>query len=561
MDSNLHDETKRTGAHYTPASLAKFLATRLAAHRRPTSGSDTEPVSVFDPACGDGALLEAFIRHASTPDAEPLAVRGMDTDEQAVDEARRRLQDFDQLQRSIQVGDFLELIISDQPPTADIIVANPPYVRTQVLGADRAQSLAQTFGLKGRLDLYQAFLVAMTTMLTDGGLLGVITSNRLLTTRGAGAVREFLLEHLEILELVDLGDTRLFDAAVLPAVLIGRKRTDRRRRDGTELLEGHFVRVYEAESTAPNVELLKTHQQLFSVNASGHYRVDDQEFAVTTGALRLPERSGDPWAILSAEQSRWLHRVDDGAAGRLGELCKVRVGIKTNADAVFIRDDWSQLPPDQRPEDALLFPLVTNDAAARWSPSTPPGDLPQVLYPHRGDDDGGCRPVDLDRYPAARRYLQQHESRLRDRTYLLDAGRRWFEHWVPHRPALWTTPKIVFPDISTEMVAFCDADCIVKGNCYWLCPDEELLYRLLGLLNSSTIARYHDLAFQNRLYGGRRRYLTQYVKNYPVPPLNEAPMDRVDHLVRRLVYDAPGADEIARLESDIDEAVRVAFGV
>src|SRR5699024_5853841 len=95
----------------------------------------------------------------------------------------------------------------------DMIIANPPYVRTQVLGAEKAQDLGAKFHLKGRVDLYHVFLVAMTRHLKENGLICVITSNRYLTTAGGKDIRKFLDENYEVLEVIDLGDTKLFDAA------------------------------------------------------------------------------------------------------------------------------------------------------------------------------------------------------------------------------------------------------------------------------------------------------------------------------------------------------------
>jgi adenine-specific DNA-methyltransferase len=92
------------------------------------------------------------------------------------------------------------------------------------LGTEQAQELAKKFNLKGRVDLYYPFLMAMSESLKEGGILGVITSNRYLSTKSGESVRRFLSENFEIIELIDLGDTKLFDAAVLPAIFIGRKR-------------------------------------------------------------------------------------------------------------------------------------------------------------------------------------------------------------------------------------------------------------------------------------------------------------------------------------------------
>ncbi len=79
------------------------------------------------------------------------------------------------------------------------------------------------YGLTGRTDLAFAFILAFIRLLSIGGRAGVITSNRLLSTDAGKPVRAALLCDTNITELWDLGDTRLFDAAVLPAVLFFEK--------------------------------------------------------------------------------------------------------------------------------------------------------------------------------------------------------------------------------------------------------------------------------------------------------------------------------------------------
>jgi type I restriction-modification system DNA methylase subunit len=128
-----------------------------------------------------------------------------------------------------------------QPDLSDIIIANPPYVRTQILGTKKAQELAKRFNLTGRVDLYYPFLIAMTNVLKEGGLIGVITSNRYLFTKSGESIRKFLLDNYEILEVIDLGDTKLFEAAVLPAIFIGRKKSGRKNISDPSL----FARIYE----------------------------------------------------------------------------------------------------------------------------------------------------------------------------------------------------------------------------------------------------------------------------------------------------------------------------
>lgn len=203
---------KATGSHFTPPDLARLVAERVAALMCGLKGR----IRVLDPACGDGNLLCAI------NDALPREVRrrvtliGIENDKASFASLQARQPKFDGCRTDLVRGDFLEFFADNDlfgPHEAiepvDCIIANPPYVRTQVLGAKRAQQLAVRFGLSGRVDLYQAFLVAMARQLRPGGILGVITSNRFLTTRGGVATRRFLRTKFDLIEIVDLGDTKL----------------------------------------------------------------------------------------------------------------------------------------------------------------------------------------------------------------------------------------------------------------------------------------------------------------------------------------------------------------
>ncbi len=82
---------------------------------------------------------------------------------------------------------------------------------------------------------------------------------------------------------------------------------------------------------------------------------------------------------------------------------------------------------------------------------------------------------------------------------------------------------------------------------------------ILGVANSSTMARYHELCYQNRLYAQRRRYLTQYVQQYPLPDPQLPESQEIIKLVRGLTTSTDV--DIASAESEIDQLVERAFGI
>jgi adenine-specific DNA-methyltransferase len=437
-------------------------------------------------------------------------------------------------------------------------------VRTQVLGAKRAQELAARFGLSGRVDLYQAFLVAMSRQLRAGGILGVITSNRFLTTRGGMAIRRILRTKFDLIEIVDLGDTKFFEAAVLPALVFARKRGD--VGEASRRQEPGFVRIYEetADGNGHTQQFASLVESLRNPRP-GVVRVNGSRYRIATGRLPIAYDDAKPWTLLSGGEAEWLAAIDAKARCRIGEVAKVRVGIKTTADSVYIRDDWETLSGDIRPESRHLRPLLSQDDAAKWRPLEASGRQRRVLYTHEVVD-GRRRAM---RYPASSptwKYLLDRREKLESRHYVIEAGRAWYEIWVPQDPEAWALPKIVFPDIIADARFFWDAKgSIVDGNCYWMTTnepaDDELLLFILGVANSALVSRYHDLAFQNKLYSQRRRHLTQYITEYPLPDREAAASREMVRLVRRLVQEPLAGEERGRLEAKIDELVAEAFGV
>ncbi|WP_156094784.1 Eco57I restriction-modification methylase domain-containing protein, partial [Nocardia lijiangensis] len=211
-------ERKRHGRHYTPPALARFLARRLLAHvPRPGPGG---ALRVLDPACGDGELLLALHREAAVclPGLR-LRLTGYDLDESGLAAARTRAA-AEGVEVDWRAGDFLADAAGLGDGSFDAIITNPPYVRTQQLGGDTAQLLSRQYGLRGRIDLTHPFVAVAPRLLIPGGALGLLCANRFLTTKAGANIRTILLGELSPVELYDLGDTKLFAAAVLPAVTI-----------------------------------------------------------------------------------------------------------------------------------------------------------------------------------------------------------------------------------------------------------------------------------------------------------------------------------------------------
>jgi len=433
-------------------------------------------------------------------------------------------------------------------------------VRTQVLGSAAARELAERFGLSGRIDLYHAFVKAMTLALREGGVLGLLTSNRFLSIQSGGSMREWLASHFQLLRLVDLGDTKLFEAAVLPAVLIAL------RKAGISKQDCEFIRVYQTPAQdGVSQRQVDSVLEVLDGSFSGFASAGGLSYHVQTGHLQASPDSATPWTMSNADIASWLSTLKTHVSGEFSDVAKVCVGIKTTADAVFIRDDWDSLPEAERPEAELLHPLVTHHLARRWHLPALPAEAKRVLYPYKMDSEDRM-PIDLAEFPRAQRYLLKHRERLQGRNYVIEGGRRWYEIWVPHRPVDWTRPKIAFPDISeTSKFFLVEESWIVNGDCYWakLLPGQapQLLYVMLAVANSSFIHKFYDVVFHNKLYAGRRRFMSQYVNRFPLPKMERAAdiVDATAELVRTSAAEKP--DRVAAMQLELDRLIWRAFGL
>lgn len=544
--------------------MADFVANQIvkAFHCQPRLSE----IRILDPAVGDGELLVSLLTKLGSQASTNIHVQGFEIDDEAHRRASQRLTSlFPQIDVELVLGSFLDFsrdyfsyyeegtLFANPLDGYNLVIANPPYVRTQILGTDQAKEIARHFGLTGRADLYQAFLACLSRVMKPNGLAGVITSNRFMTVRSGAAVRRLLREAFHIRHVWDLGDTRLFEAAVLPAVLLLEKRNDTSYSSRESFTSIYQTTDLPQDNAADPIEAVKR---------GGVVALPDgRRLLVQHGVLAQPETADDIWRIATSASDTWLATVKANTWGTFSSIGKIRVGIKTCADKIFIRSDWNEMAVPDRPE--LLRPLTTHHIARQFRPRL--SDVPyQVLYPHECIE-GIRRPVDLSRYPKSLRYLELHRGVLEDREYVRVAGRQWYEIWVPQDPAVWREPKLVFRDITKEPVFWLDLDgTVVNGDCYWLIGEAfnsaDLLWLAAAVGNSSFIEVFYDRRFHNKLYAGRRRFITQYVEQFPLPNPSSS-LSKTIITKAKDIYRVVGELSADILKAELDGLVWQAFGL
>jgi len=562
---------KATGATYTPQNLSDFVAKKIVQFMRPTFKSGTR-LQILDPAVGEGQLLLSLLSNITSHSQSMIDVFGFETNEDALLVATNRIkQQFPMTNLNLQVGNFLDYVTNQydiqddvgfsQVPHLDpfdLVIANPPYVRTQILGARQAQMLSRKFNLRGRVDLYYAFILGIGEILKPGGIAGIIVSNRFMMTKSGASVRRRILERFNIHHIWDMGDTKLFEVAVLPAVLLLERKSESET-DNSWKEATRFTSIY----TTHEIEQATSDDPISALMTSGVVLTKDgRRFLITNGTLDTGSTLGSPWRITTPEVDTWLQTVAQNTFTKFGAIGKVRVGVKTTADKVFIRSDWEEMTDTTRPE--LLQPIITHHIARRFKASSSDKQK-QILYPYIFLY-GKRTLIDLEKFPRTKAYLEQHYDILSARKYLREAGRQWCEIWVPQDPQAWPKPKLVFRDIVEKPTFWIDLEGrIVNGDCYWLTlktgnNNDDLLWLALAIGNSKFIEIFYDHKFHNKLYAGRRRFITQYVEEFPLPRPDTALGRHIIDLTKE-IYNLIPSQETNMMEEELDCLVWQAFGL
>ncbi|MBF0441990.1 MAG: N-6 DNA methylase [Oligoflexales bacterium] len=589
---------KTDGATYTPTDLSDFVARQILenAHFKKKGAL---PLRILDPAIGEGRLLLSLLNALRQKGITKVEVFGFEIDREALKKATGRIkgefpdadiifyhQDFLQFAQgsgrspstshdSSDSGGCFESLSdphkqsktsfslglsashatgqnSDQSKKFDLVIANPPYVRTQILGTRAAQELGSHFQLKGRVDLYHAFLVAIARSLKESGTAGIIVSNRFMTTKSGKTLRSELLRLFSLRHIWDLGDTRLFDAAVLPAVLIA---------CGTKKYTKNLIRFSSIYETKDASGAEKVDTPITALEKNGIVgTTDGRSFLIRHGSLPMTEDLESVWRLHTENSDKWLSIVNSNSKFIFADIGRIRVGVKTCADKVFIRSDWPS-SKDDRPE--LIRPLTTHHIAGKFRASEE-NTVRQILYPHLIRD-GKRTTANLEEFPISKRYLERHRDTLVSRSYVTKAGRKWYEIWVPQDPALWSSPKLVFRDISEEPTFWIDlTGSVVNGDCYWLaCSDPQkmdLLWLAATVANSTFAKWYYDTSFNNKLYAGRRRFITQYVEKFPLPDPDGKHSKKMIALAKQLFETRDGSFMSQKYE-ELDRRVWESFGL
>lgn len=214
---------KHIGQVFTP----NFIVSEMLDYANYKVGSDILDKHIIDNSCGDGAFLIQIVRiYIQTAIGNGLSasaivegletyVHGIDNDEVAIANC---LANLDNLSSEYGLGDVKwdvrhnnTLKVSDYDGKMDFVVGNPPYVRVHNLDDTYNDVKRYKFADGGMTDLYLVFFEIGFNMLNAMGTMCYITPSSWLNSVAAKQMRTYIVEHSNLVSLVDLGHYQPFE--------------------------------------------------------------------------------------------------------------------------------------------------------------------------------------------------------------------------------------------------------------------------------------------------------------------------------------------------------------
>jgi hypothetical protein len=379
----------------------------------------------------------------------------------------------------------------------DAVIGNPPYVRQETLGEKFKEYAAGKYTTyAGTADLYVYFFERAHQVLRQGGLFGMICSNKFMRANYGKALRDYLAKETQLAQIVDFGELPVFqNAATFPAVFL----------------------TYNGS----------TKNQKFIYAAMKRLNFKSLSEEVDTVGSKLDNRAlmGDNWTLANSDEIEIIGKIKK-AGVPLGNYAKALIyyGIKTGYNEAFVIDGVTRknLVKEDKKSKEIIKPFVNGDDIRKYRINYQDRYL---IFTRHG--------IDIKKYTAIYNYLLPYKERL------IPKPKNWKgKEWKGRKPGAYEwyeiqdtidyftefeKPKIIYPEIAKESRFALDKDKYYLNKTCFLIPVED--YFLLGILNSK-VAWF----FLKRLCSvlgdadksGRLLQQKIYIETLPIRPIDRS---------------------------------------
>ncbi|MBM4146669.1 MAG: class I SAM-dependent DNA methyltransferase [Nitrospira sp.] len=418
----------------------------------------------------------------------------------------------------------------------DIVIANPPYVRHETI-KELKPELKKEFGdfYCGTADIYTYFYKKGIDLLKSCGHLCFIAPNKFMRAGYGKNTRKLLATQVVPKVIIDFCDLPIFDATTYPSIILVEK-TSGVGANNYSPLQNKFL----AATFTDAAQLERLEETLSNIG-----------FPMPISSLKE-----EGWNLECPEVLALMEKLRK-AGTPLGEYVHGRFyrGILTGLNEAFVIDEATRkriISEDLKSEE-LIKPWLRGRDIKKWKAEW--AGL-YVIFTRRG--------VDIKKYPAIKRYLEQFREDLEPKKSEKDKrGRkpgpyRWYE--IQDNIAYYEEferPKITWGNLTTEpKFAFELTSSYVSAPAN-IIPTDDIY--LLAILNSPICKWWISLQAAVRS-GGFLEYKPMYVGTVPVFTSSDTQKAPIIKFIQKILAD-PNSPEVSSIEEEINKLAYDLYGL
>lgn len=510
---------RNSGTYYTPQYVARFFA-RYVEKLFPTIRD--KALNIIEPAVGSGIFLRTLLEVKAEGIKNKEAIKesfsnilGLDKDSTACNAAKLslallQLSLTDELPENVNIISANSLSYfghnKEYNETADVVVANPPFVPYDSLDTEERNVLLQYLSDQsyGKTDLYLAFIKIALQCLKPGGVGLFVLPAAFMHTKSAAEIRKLIAKNTVIKCLVDLTEIAVFgDVKAYPILLIFQKR--------------------QAKQTSSNDELAvvakiqrKVGQALYDTIRGRTHEGDDYSI------FELPQSffANSEWALASPSEFYLQDKLK--ALPTLSTFLEARTGFTAGSPHFLL--DRKLIP---KGEDDIYAPLLSDREIKAY---VLPDKTKEVFFYPFIDNKIITEERLKEEFPKTFLFLSRHKKDLQERPDVKKGEIPWWRPMRPRTPSKMLVPKIVTPhlvftpkfsfDFKGEY-AIARAPYLVLAKKYLeefsnFELQEELMLYFTAVLNSR-VSFWYLFSITPQYSRGYAMLEPKYLNNIPIP--------------------------------------------
>lgn len=411
------EEAKKYGAFFTPHQITTFMAKSLLASLE-QEGHDLSKVTILDPAVGCGALLIATAQQLAAKTGKTFSevsgqLSGTDIGAYSIHRAKLLFELIALKEGSPSIPN-VSLEVQDGLIVSGIyngIIANPPYVRYQVMDDELRGRLSKGWDScsKGNFNLYFPFIENAYKSLTDNGVAVFITPNGFIDSSSGEGLREWLMDTQFLNTILDFGGEKVFEVMTYTAI------TNFVKKKNEDI---PYIRVKGLEGLTQITELWADDKEKYS-----NYKYSDID--------------SSEWNFIDIAEKNIVAEIEANPIP-MEAVFDIRYGLATLRDKIFtfkpIREEAENFVIKYDDKEFLIEKSISqkclkiSSIAAEKDIST---DNLKIIYPYSvsGDKATIISEADMQRlYPNAYAYLLYVKPEL----MLRDHGKKEYAAWYAY---------------------------------------------------------------------------------------------------------------------------------